>query len=79
VIATRNFGQELMLDETLKLPPGTSAMTALEKVAEVETAYGGGFVNAINGVQSGFTGTRQTMTDWFLYINGIQARTGALY
>jgi len=53
-------------------------MTALKKVAEVETAYGGGFVNAISGVRSGFTGTQQTMTDWFLYINGIQAKTGAL-
>jgi hypothetical protein len=50
----------------------------LKKVAEVETAYGGGFVNAINGISSGFTGTQQTMTDWFVYINGIQARTGAL-
>ncbi len=78
VVATRNFGQELMFDETLELPPGTPAMAALESIADVETAYGGGFVNAINGVQSGFTGTQQTMTDWFLYINGIQARTGAL-
>jgi len=78
VVATRNFGQELMFDETLELPTATPAMTALESVADVETAYGGGFVNAINGVSSGFTGTQQTMTDWFLYINGIQARTGAL-
>jgi len=78
VVATRNFGQELMFDETLELPTATPAMTALESIADVETAYGGGFVNAINGVSSGFTGTQQTMTDWFLYINGIQARTGAL-
>jgi len=78
IVATRNFGQELMFAETLELPPGTSAMTALERVADVETAYGGGFVNAINGISSGFTGTQLTMADWFLYINGIQARTGAL-
>jgi hypothetical protein len=78
IVATRNFGQELIFAETLELPPGTPAMAALKKVAEVETAYGGGFVNAINGISSGFTGTQQTMTDWFVYINGIQARTGAL-
>lgn len=78
IVVTRNFGQDLMLDETQELPTGTPAMTALRKVAEVETVYGGGFVNAINGVRSGFTGTQQTMTDWFVYINGIQARTGAL-
>ncbi|UCG10295.1 MAG: DUF4430 domain-containing protein [Dehalococcoidia bacterium] len=78
IVATQDFGQELMLAETIELPPGTPAMTALERVADIETAYGGGFVNAINGISSGFTGTQQTMTDWFLYINGIQAKTGAL-
>ncbi len=75
VVATENFGQKLMFDETLEVLPGTSAMAALMKVAEVETAYGGGFVNAINGVRSGFTGSQ---TDWFIYVNGIQSNTGAL-
>jgi len=78
VMATQNFGQELMFDETLEVPPGTSAMSALMKVAKVETAYGGGFVNAINGVRSGFAGSQSMKTDWFIYINGIQSNTGAL-
>ncbi len=78
VMATQNFGQELMFDETLEVPPGTSAMAALMKVAKVETAYGGGFVNAINGVRSGFAGSQSMKTDWFIYINGIQSNTGAL-
>jgi len=78
VVATQNFGQELMFDETLEVLPGTSAMSALMKVAEVETAYGGGFVNAINGVRSGYTGREKTKTDWFIYVNGIRSNTGAL-
>lgn len=78
VVATHNFGQELMFDETLEVPSGTSAMSALMKVAKVETAYGGGFVDAINGVRSGFTGGQSMKTDWFIYINGIQSNTGAL-
>ena len=78
VVATQNFGQELMFDETLEVLPGTSAMGALMKVAEVETAYGGGFVNTINGVRSGFTGSQSVKMDWFIYINGIQSNTGAL-
>lgn len=53
-------------------------MDALKKVAEVETAYGGGFVNAINGVRSGFTGSSKAKTDWFIYINGLQSNVGAL-
>lgn len=78
VVATQNFGQELMFDEMLEVPSGTSAMAALMKVAEVETSYGGGFVNDINGVRSGFTGSGGTKMDWFVYINGIQSNTGAL-
>jgi len=78
VVATRNFGQELMFDETLEVPEGTSAMSALMKVSEVETAYGGGFVNAINSVRSGFIGSQSMKMDWFIYINGIQSNTGAL-
>lgn len=78
VAATRNFGQELMFDETLEVSPDTSAMMALTEVAEVETAYGGGFVNAINGVRSGYAGSQKAKTDWFFYINGIQSNVGAL-
>ena len=78
VMATQNFGQRLMFDETLEVLPGTSAMTALMKAAEVETSYGGGFVNAINGVRSGFTGSQSVKMDWFIYVNGIQSNIGAL-
>jgi hypothetical protein len=78
IVATRDFGQELMFDERRELSPGSSAMAALQKVAEVETDYGGGFVDAIDGVHSGFTGSQKTKRDWFIYINGIQSNVGAL-
>jgi len=78
VVATKNFGQELMFDETLRLLPGTSAMEALKQVAEVEAAYGGGFVNAINGVRSQYTGSGSAKEDWFFCVNGISANVGAL-
>jgi len=77
-VVTRDFGQELILDETLEVPPGTSAMSALMKVADVDTAYGGGFVNSINGVHSEFTGGQSVQRDWFFYINGITSNAGAL-
>lgn len=78
VVVTRNFGKELMFDERLEVMPNTSAMAALMQVAEVETAYGGGFVNGINGLRSGYTGREKTETDWFFYVNGIQSNNGAL-
>jgi hypothetical protein len=78
VVATQDFGQDLMFDETLEVLPDTSATAALMEVAEVETAYGGGFVDAINGVRSGFTGGQSAKRDWFFYVNGIQSNIGAL-
>ena len=72
VVATQDFGQKLMFDEMLGVPPGTSAMAALKQVAEVETAYGGGFVSVINGVGS------EHGRDWFLFVNGMMTNAGAL-
>jgi hypothetical protein len=78
VVVTRDFGQQLIFDEMLDVPEGTSAMAALTRVAEVETSHGGGFVDAINGIHSEFTGRQPNTLGWFIYINGIQANTGAL-
>lgn len=78
ITITQDFGRELMLGETLAVLPDTSAMAALMEVAEVETAYGGGFVNAINGVRTGYAGSQKTKKDWFFYVNGIQSNVGAL-
>ena len=74
VVATQDFGQELLFDEMLEVPTGTSAMAALKWVAEVKTAYGGGFVNAINGVPS-----QHAEGDWFVSANGITTNVGAAY
>ncbi|MCK4722064.1 MAG: DUF4430 domain-containing protein, partial [Dehalococcoidia bacterium] len=78
VVVTRNFGNQLMLDELVMVDRGATAMDALMQVADVETAYGGGFVNAINDVRSGYTGGITSKEDWFISINGITSNTGAL-
>jgi hypothetical protein len=77
IIVTRNFGCELMFDEVIRLEGDTSAMEALGQVAEIDTSYGGGFVDAIKGVSSQYlkSGGRE---DWFVYLNGIQSDVGAL-
>lgn len=78
VVATQDFGREVMFDELVEVPSGTSAMAALREVADTETSYGGAFVNVIDGVSSGYAGTKGTQQDWFICINGIQSNTGAL-
>ena len=78
VAATQNFGQELMFDKEIELEDDACAMDALKKVAEIETAYNGGFINAINGVRSQYAGSSGNKKDWFICVNGILSNAGAL-
>jgi hypothetical protein len=48
-------------------------MRFLEKTHKVETAFGGGFVESIDGVK----GDRGARRDWFYYVNGIEPSLGA--
>ena len=43
----------------------------------METKYGGGFVNSINGIGLEYEGASKSKMDWFLYINGISSNVGA--
>lgn len=53
-------------------------MRALQKVAQVETAYGGGFVKSIDGLRSLYDPVSDTgKADWFFYVNGQMADVGA--
>ena len=76
VVITRDFGKKVLLEQTVEIEPDTNAMDALQRVADVETKYGGGFIRAINGIGSEYeVGSER---DWFFYINGIQSNIGAL-
>ncbi len=76
VVVTTDFGTHPLLDVVVGLDADTSAMDALESVTETQTAYGGGFVRGINGVGTVDAGD-STKADWFYYVNGLTARTGA--
>ncbi len=73
---SRNFGtQELGKSTQKTIPAGETVMRLLQRSFEVETRYGGGFVQEIDGVGGGRQGGRPV--DWFFYVNGIEAETGA--
>ncbi len=76
VAVTQDFGQELILAKEVKIEDGTDAMTALQSVAKVETKYGGGFVQSIEGLSSEYEGGSKKR-DWLYYINGICLSLGA--
>jgi hypothetical protein len=52
-------------------------MSLTAKNAKVETAYGGGFVNSIDGLASSYTGLGVKQDDWFYLVNGVQPSRGA--
>ncbi|MGC8848946.1 MAG: DUF4430 domain-containing protein [Candidatus Bathyarchaeia archaeon] len=75
LIVSRDFGSTVILQETLTLKEGTSALEALRIASEVETMYGGRFVTSIDGFKRGERNGVQV--DWLYYINGLLAPVGA--
>jgi hypothetical protein len=72
VWVTRDRGAHVL--HVAKVPAGLSAIQGLERVAKVETRYGGRYVRAVDGV--GEHGQRA----WFYYVNGYLAdRSAAEY
>ncbi len=47
----------------------------LDDEAEVETRYGGGFVQSIDGIEGGVEDGRSF--DWFFYVDGVESPVGA--
>jgi Domain of unknown function (DUF4430) len=73
VTVTRAFGQRQVGTVTnSKVPGSETVMRMLERSFRVQTRYGGGFVESINGLSGD-----SARHDWFYYVNGIEARLGA--
>lgn len=73
VTVTRGFGsQQIRVLTKAKVPGSETVMRMLERSFTVSTRYGGGFVQSIDGQAA--AGAK---SDWFYYVNGIQAPRGA--
>lgn len=73
---TRDFGQARVGAARAARAPGSeTVMRFLQRSFSVQTRYGGGFVQAIDGLAGGVQGGRRI--DWFYYVNGIEADRGA--
>ena len=72
LLVTQGFGAQTMLAAAKpKVAGADTVMRMLERNARVATRYGGGFVERIDGLSGGGA------TDWFYYVNGVQATKGA--
>ena len=59
-----------------EVPAGQSLLRALKSEAKVETRYGGGFVQSIDGLE----GSARRHRDWFWFVNGLAGdRSAASY
>jgi hypothetical protein len=66
---TRDRGQHVLL--VTHVPAGLTAMQALERKTDVKTAYGGRFVDAIDGIASA------QRRDWFYFVDGVPPSSSA--
>jgi hypothetical protein len=71
---TRDRGAELLLEAEVEA--GQTLMRALAAEADVETRYGGRYIQSVNGVEGDLTAQR----DWFWFVNGYEGdRSAASY
>jgi Domain of unknown function (DUF4430) len=73
VSVTRSFGTTHVAQLTQhKVPGSETVIRMLERHFPVQTRFGGGFVESIDGLSGG-----GSKLDWFYYVNGVQAPQGA--
>ena len=73
---TREYGATPMLQSSVDARESDTVMRVLEGEAEIETRYGGGFVQTIDGV-SQQQGSGDGPYDWFFYVDGMESPIGA--
>ena len=71
---SRDFGRTVMERTTDSIKESDTVIRVLDRNADIETRYGGGFVQSIDGLSGGESGGRRT--DWFFYVNGIESPIG---
>jgi hypothetical protein len=73
---TRDYGTVPMLHRQLgDVTESDTVMRALERNADVSTRYGGGFVQAVDGLEA--EESVGSSLDWFFYVNGVESTVGA--
>jgi len=75
VRVTRDFGRtQLHAASTRTISDGQTVMRLTESKFDVDTRYGGRFIQSIDGLKgTGATGQR----DWFFFVNGVESEVGA--
>ncbi|MDQ3572440.1 MAG: DUF4430 domain-containing protein [Actinomycetota bacterium] len=76
ITVTRDYGTSPVLEASVEEPAETeTVLRLLDREADIETRYGGGFVQSIEGVSGEVEAGRNF--DWFFYVNGIESPIGS--
>jgi hypothetical protein len=76
LLITRDYGAEVLLEASEDDPRASeSVLRFLDRETEIETRYGGGFVQSIEGIAG--DGSAAGRSDWFFYVNGIESSVGS--
>ena len=75
VRVTRDFGhQEIGAARTSTLREDETVMRLMQSKFDIETRFGGRFIQAIDGLKGAGAGGQR---DWFFFVNGVEAEVGA--
>jgi hypothetical protein len=77
LLVTRDFGSRALIDASAPVAGVPTVLDLLSRNADIQTAYGGGFVSSIDGLASGGTRGGAAGGDWFYYVNGIRGTYGS--
>lgn len=72
---TREYGTVPVLQRSLEAKESDTVMRLLERSADIETRYGGGYVHSIDGVAEAERGGDPY--DWFFFVDGTESPVGA--
>ncbi|HEX3010888.1 MAG TPA: DUF4430 domain-containing protein [Syntrophomonadaceae bacterium] len=77
LMITRDFGKQVLFKKEVTIGSKSTVIDVLKNNIAVTTGYGGSYVKSIKGLESHSAGISGHRWDWFYYINGICADTGA--
>ncbi|MGC1851311.1 MAG: DUF4430 domain-containing protein, partial [Solirubrobacterales bacterium] len=73
---TRDYGAESLQPPVAETAfESDTVMRVLDRNADISTRFGGGFVQAIDGLEAERDSGRSS--DWFFYVNGVESTVGA--
>jgi hypothetical protein len=77
LVVSRDYGARVLKDIVVPARAGTTVMRLLAEHAQVDTKYGGGFIQGIDGLESSFGGSSADAADWFYWVDGAMGSVGA--